>query len=88
MDTDFIVGTAIRYFKAQGFDCYWLHVSDDPSQEGELCGKYKPALQDGTDIKQTFRLSKPGNGLWGSGDTEQAEQELHKKFEGCFGQRP
>jgi len=26
LDTDFIVGTAILYFKAEGFDCCWEHV--------------------------------------------------------------
>ena len=88
LDTDFIVGTAIQYFKAKGFDCYWQHVSDDPSREGELCAEYQPVLQDGTKIKEDFQLRKLDGGLWGNRDCNLAEQKLFEVFEKCFGKKP
>jgi hypothetical protein len=88
LDTDFIVGTAIRYLKDKGVDCYWQHVSDDPSQESELCRSYAPVLQDGTDIRADFRLRKPDGGTGESEDVASAEKELYKKFEICFSQMP
>jgi hypothetical protein len=30
--TDFIVGTALKYFKSKGHDCYWRHVDGDPGK--------------------------------------------------------
>src|SRR5271166_5337888 len=64
LDTDFIVGSAIRFFKSNGYDCCWEHVCEDANQESGSCVKYKPILQDGTTIKREFRPRKPNGSLW------------------------
>ncbi|MGB9256401.1 MAG: hypothetical protein WCC25_16300, partial [Candidatus Korobacteraceae bacterium] len=81
MDTDFIVGTAIMYFKSKGYDCCWQHVCDDPADEHGRCGEYGPILQEGSTIKREFRPRKPNGDLWGKYDVDGATQELHKAFE-------
>ena len=86
LDTDFIVGTAIRYFKDKGCDCYWQHISDDPRDETRLCRECEPILQRGKEIKQQFRLRKPDGGQWGNGDLKLAEDELFKLFDKYLGQ--
>jgi hypothetical protein len=57
LDTDFVVGTAIRYVeKTWGIECYWQHISDDPTEELASCAEWKPLIQDArgrifTDLK-------------------------------------
>jgi hypothetical protein len=38
LDTDFIVGTVLKYIKSRGHDCYWRHVDGDPRKEKRFCG--------------------------------------------------
>lgn len=77
LDTDFIVGTALRFLKNQGHDCIWQHISNTPSDERALCIRHRPLLQSGgTTIRPQFRLAKPDRGLWTRMDIELAEQHL------------
>lgn len=47
LDTDFIVGTAIEFFKIEKkCDVVWEHISDVPSQEKDRISELKPVLQD------------------------------------------
>ena len=79
LDTDFIVGTALRFLKAQGYDCIWQHVSDSPADERAFCHQYLPLLQPkGTTIDSHFRLAKGKGQPWRSNDMELAERELLK----------
>jgi hypothetical protein len=79
LDTDFIVGSAIRYFKSKGFDCCWEHVSDEPSEEMQLCGKYQPLLQDATgNIKSVLKYRRPEHDLWKEADLETAESKINE----------
>jgi len=81
LDTDFIVGTAIQYFKSEGFDCCWEHISDRPDEEKLLCSRYRPLLQDkNAQILSAYKLAKPNNGTWDSGDTLIAEQLLFERL--------
>lgn len=46
LDTDFIVGCAIRYVeKVLGHVCTWEHISNDPNQEKALCIARRPLIQ-------------------------------------------
>ena len=47
LDTDFIIGTVISLLERKGWECYWEHLDDDPSDENEkaMCKKYHPLLQ-------------------------------------------
>jgi hypothetical protein len=45
LDTDFVVGTAIRFFENEGYSVYWKHISDDPQQEKDLHAKWLPLIQ-------------------------------------------
>ena len=66
LDTDFIVGSAVMYFKAKGYDCYWQYISNKPKEESRFCEEYKPILQEGTKINPKLRLSKADSesGVW------------------------
>jgi hypothetical protein len=63
LDTDFIVGTAIRFFEGKGYRCVWEHLNDDPSRELAIVASKKPVLQDigSARIKDRFRISKEEN---------------------------
>jgi len=85
LDTDFIVGSAIRYFKSKGYDCYWEHVCDDPTSESKICDSYQPILQDGKgkrrNIKREFRPPKPDESQWSNADVDLATAEFNKLFD-------
>jgi hypothetical protein len=84
LDTDFVIGTAIRYLKDRGFDCVWEHLSDNPRQERQMCARYKPILQDSAGrIRRDFKLKHPDGHLWNSKEkshVEYAEKLLHDQF--------
>ena len=89
LDTDFIVGSAIRFFKSKGYDCRWEHVCNDANQESGSCDKYKPILQDctKTNIKKKFRPRKPDGSLWDKADVADvnlATQKLNELFGECL----
>ena len=66
LDTDFIVGTAIRFFERKGYACFWEHLSDDPTEELKIASSEKPILQNVKDakIKNEFRVAKSQKGYW------------------------
>jgi len=66
LDTDFIVGTAIRFFEGKGYRCVWEHLNDDPSRKLTIVASEKPVLQDigNARIKDRFRISKEKNHYW------------------------
>ena len=84
LDTDFVVGTAVRFFRSNGFDCYWVHLSDDPTEEKKFCHQYDAVLQDGNGkIKRDFKPSNPDGGQWKGANASHiriAEQLLHQAF--------
>jgi len=80
LDTNFIVGTALRYFEARGFVCVWKHIDDDPKQEKYWVGKQKPILQDlkTADIKPEFRMRRNEVGYWKARKTDSGVAEAEK----------
>jgi hypothetical protein len=90
LDTDFIVGSAVMYFKAKGYDCYWQHISDEPSQEPRFCKEYKPTLQEGTEITKKFRLTKGDGENWcfTTVDIDLATSELNRLFAEIIERQP
>ena len=86
LDTDFIVGSALLYFKHKGYDCSWKHLSGDPLTESDLRREHNPLLQrSSTRISRVFRLAKPDDGRWERGDASLAEQLLMVVFENELG---
>lgn len=64
LDTDFIVGTAIKFFETEGFTCYWRHIDDDPQKEKHYVKLKNPILQDKNGrIKNKFRCQH-NSGSW------------------------
>lgn len=46
LDTDFVVGSAIRFVERSfKTECVWEHISDDPNDERRLCQQRKPLIQ-------------------------------------------
>ena len=45
LDTDFIVGTAIRFFEVNSGPVFWEHLSNDPSEEERFAKEYRPLIQ-------------------------------------------
>ncbi len=85
LDTDFIVGTALIFFKNKGFDCYWQHISNEPNEEKVHCKTYSPLLQNARgNIKSEFKLRRPWNALSNSRDYALAERDLRECFENHF----
>jgi len=87
LDTDFIVGTAIRFFEKRGYNCIWEHLSNDPTKELTFAISLKPILQNlnNAKIKNEFRILKNENGYWqdrknGEGVRE-AEREIFSVLE-------
>ena len=80
LDTDFIVGTTIKFLKSKGVVCFWQHLSNDPKDEIPLIKNYKPKLvnQKGH-IKSDIKKRNDGE-KWKAGQKEQAESWLFKKF--------
>ena len=60
LDTDFIVGAAIRYFEGHGYECIWKHISNNPKEEIDYILEEKPILQniDNTNIKKEFKAKR------------------------------
>ena len=86
LDTDFIVGTALKYLKLKrGHDCYWQHVDNDPGEVNKFCEQFQPILQQGIEVKALLRIPKPDGGEWRNEDVELAELELFNLFETYFG---
>lgn len=82
LDTDFVVGTALVFFKRLGFDCVWEHVSNNPTEELQFCNEFQPQLQSRRTgkIHREFKLTKPGGALWGKSDFALAEASLLAYF--------
>ena len=88
LDTDFIVGTAVKFLtEKKGYKCIWEHISDDPYKEKDLCATHKPILQDGrVAIHPKFKLKRP-DGTWNGRDSkriQRAEKLLYKEFGRAF----
>ena len=65
LDTDFIVGTAIKFFETEGFTCYWRHIDDDPQKEKYYVKLNNPILQDKYGrIKNLFGHQQSGSNSW------------------------
>ena len=47
LDTDFVVGAAIRFFELQVGSVFWEHLSNDPNDESQLFQKHTPLIQKG-----------------------------------------
>ena len=85
LDTDFIVGTAIRYFEEKGYLCVWEHLSDDPSKELTIVSSEKPVLQNigNAMIKDEFHATKQQNGYWQARKNEEGVERSGER--GFFG---
>lgn len=65
LDTDFIVGTTIKYFTQNGYDCVWKHISDEPADERVVTKRERPILQDfNAIIKSQFKKVPCSAGKW------------------------
>lgn len=65
LDTDFIVGTAVKYFNEKDYQCIWKHISNDPKNERDFVLKEKPILQNvNADILDKFKRIKSSTGPW------------------------
>lgn len=85
LDTDFIVGTALIFFRSKGFDCCWEHISNVPDEEQFHCNNYLPLLQIANGkIKPEFKLKNYGNTLWNIKDPGFAESALLERFVNHF----
>jgi hypothetical protein len=88
LDTDFIVGTAIRFFEKRGYLCVWEHLSNNPTKELTLVASEKPVLQnvDNARIKDELRICKKHKGYWQGRKNEEgvreAEREIFSVLEG------
>lgn len=87
LDTDFIVGTAIKYLTTRGADCVWEHVSDDPGDEGKVSARLCPLLQDGLKIKGRFKCKRVGDDRWNDDQVQKAEEILNRELEKTFPSR-
>jgi len=87
LDTDFIVGTAIRFFEGKGYLCVWEHLSDDPSTELTMVASENPVLQNiaNARIKDEFRVPKEEKRYWQDRKSEEgvmeAEREVFSELE-------
>lgn len=89
LDTDFIVGTALKYFEKCGYKCTWRHISNDPNQEIDYVRREHPALQSlkNLDIDEKFKIKRSTTGYWSlkaSSDKKmkvnEAENEIFKQL--------
>ena len=80
LDTNFIVGTAIRYFEKNGYSCVWKHICNDPKEEKSCVLEQKPILQNTAtaDIKADFRIKKSEVGYWKTNKTQPGIVEAEK----------
>jgi len=81
LDTDFIVGTAIRFFEGKGYLCVWEHLTDDPSRELTIVASERPVLQNigNAKIKNEFRVQKEQKGYWQVRKTEEGVREAERE---------
>ena len=81
LDTDFIVGTAIMFFKEKGYLCVWEHLSNDPTKELTIVAFEKPVLQnvDDAKIKKVFRVSKDEKGYWQGRKSKEGVREAERE---------
>jgi hypothetical protein len=90
LDTNFVVGTAIRYFEKEGWVCTWKHISDDPTTEMQYVRREKPILQELAtgDIKPQFTMKKIEVGYWQAQKTragiDAAEKAIHRALDGAM----
>ena len=90
LDTDFVVGTTIRYFEHKGFNVFWEHLSNDPTQEKEFAGRLKPVIQNSVPhIYRDLKIESPEKFYWKwpNGDREkcwlkmqEAEDRIYKSI--------
>jgi len=82
LDTDFIVGTAIQFFREKGYDCLWEHLCDDPQAEREYCKRYHPFLQDVKtgNICAKYKAKREDGNIWSNDDVRNAESVLYGLF--------
>jgi len=80
LDTNFIVGTAIRYFEKHGYSCVWKHICNNPKEEKLWVQREKPILQNpmNADIKAGFRVKKSRVGYWKANQTQAGIDEAEK----------
>lgn len=81
LDTDFVVGCAIRYVeKVIAVECFWQHIADDPSREKELCRQRRPLIQGRytCELHQDLKCKSQGCG-WDI--TKKTEKTLEQKLE-------
>ncbi len=91
LDTDFVVGTAIRFFEKYGFTVYWKHLSNDPSEEAKLAKEWNPVLQDDRPhLFSELKAEKKSKGYWrwpkedfqlAAQKLDEAEKEVFKAIE-------
>lgn len=81
LDTDFIVGTAIRFFEGKGYFCVWEHLSDDPTKELTIVESEKPVLQNAVNarIKDDFRVAKDEKGYWQGRKSKEGMKEAERE---------
>lgn len=87
LDTDFVVGTAIRYFETKGYDVFWEHVSNDPNQEKEFARLFQPVIQN--TIPHIHRVLKIESSdklywKWPKDDREKCLQKLQEAEDRIF----
>jgi len=82
LDTDFIVGTTVRFFEKKGYLCIWEHLSDDPRNELTIVASKRPILQNESNakIKDDFRASKNEKGYWQVRKNEEGMQEAEREL--------
>lgn len=90
LDTNFIVGTAIRYFEKHGYSCVWKHICNDPNEEELWVQRKKPILQNANaDIKAGFRVKKSRVGYWKANQNQAgidgAEKAIFSALDGAMG---
>jgi hypothetical protein len=81
LDTDFIVGTAIKFLREKkGIVCKWQHLDNYPRNEFTICKEYRPKLQtNSTRIDSAYRLERPQ--VWDKNSVGEAEQKLYTEFD-------
>ncbi|MDY0267725.1 hypothetical protein [Trichloromonas sp.] len=90
LDTDFIVGTAIRFFEQKGYLCTWEHLNNDPTTETAMVVSMKPVIQNQSNarIKETLRIRKEQKGYWhlkkNSEGVIEAEHEVFSVLDGLL----
>ena len=82
LDTDFVVGTAIRFFEADYGPVFWEHLSNDPSEEERVVKEYRPLIQK-AGVPQilpqlTVRMSELHYWKWPGSDFERCREKMRE----------